>query len=316
MNNKENIQGVISKLKQNIQNFGENVNNYSADNYDCKTFVKSIDKYFNIKDSYSVEQLQDGYDIANDFLGVIANSDDSYNKKSHYGTFCGVSAFRANKELPNYFNETDNVAKEILDNLKGKISSEEGSFYDDCDAFINIVSKTLDIKEVYSTADILHGYIIARDIGYYLAKEDNNKDYSNLYQVCDSYIQGKPDNNNYQLLVALYKLKNDLSYENTVNYNNQKAIAEEFKFNSKIDALTKDVASNKAASNSKIDALTNKVAEAQVSYNNMQESYEGLSAQVNDNTKLLQNLANANKEIIPEEMNTPPEANMHDTSDM
>ena len=198
MNNKRKIKSAVSELKQNVPGFGENVNQYSANDYDCKAFVKSLDKYFDIKSHYSVEQLLDGYDIANDFLGVIANSDDSYNKKSHYGTFCGVSASRAKEELPDYFNKGDDVARTILNNLKGKISGEEGNYDDNCSAFINVVSKTLDIKEVYSISEILNGHVIANDISYYLAQEDYNEDYSNLYKgICDSYIQGKPNNNNY-----------------------------------------------------------------------------------------------------------------------
>ena len=265
---------------------------------------------------------------------MIANSDDSYNKKSHYGTFCGVSASGAKKELPDYFNKGDDVARTILNNLKGKISGEEGNYDDNCSAFINVVSETLDIKEVYSISEILNGHVIANDISYYLAQEDYNEDYSNLYKgICDSYIQGKPNNNNYKLLVAQYNLKNDLSYENIVNYNNQKAIAEEFKFNSKIDALTDVVAVNKDEFNNKIDELTGSVADYKGFLNSLQKSHKDLNTQVDNHSKSLQNLEttvnfhdeslesliSASKKIITEEVGAQEvnaEVDSHHESDM
>ena len=138
---------------------------------------------------------------------------------------------------------------------------------------------------------------------------------------------------NYKLLVAQYNLKNDLSYENIVNYNNQKAIAEEFKFNSKIDALTDVVAVNKDEFNNKIDELTGSVADYKGFLNSLQKSHKDLNTKVDNHSKSLQNLEttvnfhdeslesliSASKKIITEEVGAQEvnaEVDSHHESDM
>ncbi|EDV18530.1 predicted protein, partial [Trichoplax adhaerens] len=138
---------------------------------------------------------------------------------------------------------------------------------------------------------------------------------ANLSQFVKSPVQGKPNNNNYKLLVAQYNLKNDLSYENIVNYNNQKAIAEEFKFNSKIDELTGSVADYKGFLNS----LQKSYKDLNTQVDNHSKSLQNLETTVNFHDKSLESLISASKKIITEEVGAQEvnaEVDSHHESDM
>ena len=128
----------------------------------------------------------------------------------------------------------------------------------------------------------MNGHVIVNDISYYLAQ---------------------------------YNLKNDLSYENIVNYNNQKAIAEEFKFNSKIDALTETVAVHIEF----LDSLQKSHKDLNTQVDNHSKSLQNLETTVNFHDESLESLISASKKIINEEVGAQ-EVNMqvdsHDKSDM
>ena len=248
---------IIQSLKENFPEFKENVNTYTSQNIpqDCNEFTKIVAKYLPIKEHYSVEQILDGGDIANDTLYHIAISDDNYNNKSGYGNFCGISAYRANKAIPeNLITEEKNeIATAILEKLKSTELSED--YYAKCSNFIKIVGDFLPIKEYYSVDQIVNGFSVAKDVLYYIAKVDNSKNYSKYYTgTCDAMTIEEPDNNNFELMTSYVKLQRELSVKNVIEFQKQSEKALELR-------LTQTISNNKKDADINFDSLNKTISD-------------------------------------------------------
>ena len=210
---------ISNKLKEKFPEFSKDVNHYSPEG--CAAFVKIVGDHLPIKEFYSVEQILDGYDIANDTLHHIAISDNNYNKQSGYGNFCGIGANRAKKTIPeNLITEEKNeIAVALFEKLKSSEIKEDCNAR--CSDLVKIVGDHLPIKEYYSVNEIISGYSIASDVLHHIAKVDDTKDYFQSYSnICDA-TTNKPNNNNFELMVSHANLKQKFNAENIIEFQKQ-----------------------------------------------------------------------------------------------